>query len=267
VQCLGRFIIVVFVLTACSSPAPLRPTAASVVDVTASIPASVNTPTNTSTPVIAESTTPDLPTPPAPAEVGASSPITRLAIIDQSSLIDTSRAGWWSIKTLGPVGQTFRPALAGLDAIEVWTEDQWTADCAGTGVTLQVNLRETAIEGSLIAASLPTVLPRCFEGIAHFDFSTLAALTPDKEYVVEVVVLSEDNWGVAWQQIPDSYPRGTSIVLGALSDADLWFQEGLRDLTPPIEAYCLNNLWQHVRRADGSVFKDEDDCIQYVTTR
>lgn len=189
-----------------------------------------------------------------------------MAVVDQSSVVDTSRAGWWSIKTLGPVGQTFRPTFAGLDAIELWTEDQWDAECAGTGVRVQVNLREATIEGPLVGSSSPVVLPDCFKGSAYFDFPVLVALTPDEVYVIEVVVTSEDNWGVVWQQVPDSYSRGKSIVLGASSDADLWFQEGLRNSTPRTEVYCQNSLWQHVKRADGSAFRGQGDCIQHIDT-
>jgi hypothetical protein len=203
---------------------------------------------------------------PGAAEVFASSPTTRIAVVDQSSLVDTSRAGWWSIRTLGPVGQTFRPRFAGLDAIELWTEDQWDAECAGTGARLQVNIREATIEGPVVGSTAPAVLPDCFKGITYFGFPTLVALTPDEDYVIEVVVTSGDNWGVVWQQVPDSYPRGKSIVLGASGDTDLWFQEGLRNSTPLTRAYCQNNLWQHVTRTDGSAFKDQGDCIQYVNT-
>lgn len=261
-----RFVIILTVLTACSPTVPLRPTAASEVGVTASIPASTNTPPPTARRVTPESTTAEPPVQPGATEAVTSSPTTRMAVVDQSSAVDTSRAGWWSIKILGPVGQTFRPSFAGLDAIELWTEDQWDAECAGTGASLRVNIREATIEGPLVASSSPAVLPDCFKGITYFGFPVLVAVTPDKLYVIEVVVTSEDNWGVVWQQVPDSYPRGKSIVLGASGDADLWFQEGLRNSTPLTEAYCQNNLWQHVKRADGSAFRDQGDCIQYVNT-
>jgi hypothetical protein len=187
-----------------------------------------------------------------------------MAVVDQSSVVDPNQAGWWSIKTLGPVGQTFRPTFAGLDAIELWTEDQWDAECSGPGARLLVNLREETIEGPLVGSSSPVALPDCFKGVTHFGFPALVALTPDKVYVIEVVVTSGDNWGVVWQQVPDAYPHGKSIVLGASGDTDLWLREGLRNSTPLTGAYCQNNLWQHVRRTDGSAFRDQADCIQYV---
>jgi hypothetical protein len=168
---------------------------------------------------------------------------------------------------LGPIGQTFKPSFAGLDAIELWTEDQWNEECSGVGARLQVNIHEATIDGPLVGVSSPVALPKCFKGITFWDFPALVELTPDKVYVLEVVVTSGDNWGVVWQQVPDAYPRGESIVLGTTSNADIWFQEGLRASTPPLAAYCQNNLWQQVKRADGSAFNDQGECIQYVTAK
>jgi hypothetical protein len=246
--------IILIVLTACSSTVPLRPTTAS--EVTAVAPALA---AGASTPAESQP-------PPAAAETTESSLTTRLAVADQSSAVDTSHAGWWSLKALGPVGQTFKPSFAGLDAVELWTEDQRDAGCAGAGASLQVNIREAAIDGPLVGSSALVHLPDCFKGIAFFGFPSLIALTPDKVYAVEVVVTSGDNWGAVWQQIPDSYPRGESMVLGAGGHGDIWFREGLRNSTPLTEAHCQNDLWQHVRRAAGGAFKDQGGCLQYVTT-
>ena len=261
-----RFVILLILLTACSPTVPLRPTSVGEVGVTASIPASTNTPPPPPARALADSTPAEPPAQLGATEVAASSPTTRLAVVDQSSLVDTSRAGWWSIRTLGPIGQTFKPSFAGLDTIGLWTEDQWKAECTGSGAKLQVYLHEATIEGPLVGASSPAVVPDCFKGITYFSFPTLIALTPNKVYVIEVVVNSEDNWGVIWQQIPDAYPLGKSIVLGILGDTDLWFQEGLRDPTPLTEAYCHNTLWRYVKPADGGDFHDQSDCIQYVIT-
>jgi hypothetical protein len=261
-----RYVIILIALTACSPTAPLRPTPAIEIGATASIPANTNTLPPATPGAIPESTALESPLQPTTTEAFVSFPTTRIAIVDQSSAVDTSRAGWWSINTLGPVGQTFRPSFAGLDAIELWTEDQWDAECSGAGARLQVKLHEATIDGPLVGSSSPIVLPDCFKGITSFGFPSLIALTPDKAYVIEVVVASGDNWGVVWQQLPDSYPRGESIVLGASSNADIEFQEGLRNSTPLTGAYCQNNLWQHVRRADGSAFRNQGDCIQYVNT-
>ena len=261
-----RYVIVLAVLTACSPTAPLRPTTTIEIGVTASVPANTSTSPLATMGAASTSTLAESPLQPVAADTFESSPTARLAVVDQSSVVDTSRAGWWSIKALGPVGQTFRPSFAGLDAVELWTEEQWDAQCSGAGARLQVNIREAAIDCPLVGSSVPVVLPDCFKGIAFFGFPSLVALTPDKDYVVEVFVTSKDNWGVVWQQVPDSYPRGQSIVLGTSGNSDIWFQEGLRNSNPLTETYCQNNLWQHVRRADGSAFKNQGDCIQYVNT-
>ncbi len=259
-----RCMVILIALTACSSPAPFRLTTATEIGVTATAPANSNT-SPCGTPGAASASTPaESQLQPVATETLESFPTTRLAVVDQSSEVDTSRAGWWSIRTLGPVGQTFRPSFAGLDAIELWTEDQWDAECSGVGARLQVNLREAAIDGPLVGSSSPVVLPDCFKGIVFFGFPSLLAVTPDKVYVVEVVVVSGENWGVVWQQVPDAYSRGESVVLGASGNGDIWLQEGLRNLNPQAEAYCRDNLWRRVRRADGGTFKDQGDCIQSV---
>ncbi len=258
------YVIILTVLTACSSTAPLRPTATAEIGATIAVSALANTSPLATPGVISAPTPAESPLQPLATEPLATPSTTRLAVVDQSSAVDPSRAGWWSIKTLGPVGQTFRPSFAGLDAVELWTEDQWDAECSGAGARLQVNLREATLDGPLVGSSSPVVLPDCFKGITFFSFPSLLAVTPDKVYIIEVLVTSGDNWGVVWQQVPDAYPRGESMVLGASGHGDIWFQTGLRNLAPPTEAYCQNNLWQHVRRVGGSAFKDQTDCIQFL---
>jgi hypothetical protein len=266
VRRLLRFLMILSALTACSPPVPQRPTATIEIGATASMPADTNTSPLATPGATPQSTVFESPLQPPATEAPVSSPITRMAIVDQSSAVDTNRAGWWSIRTLGPVGQMFRPAFAGLDAIELWTEDQGDAECSGAGARLQVKLHEATIDGPLVGSSSPTVLPDCYKGITSFGFPALIALTPDKAYVIEVLVAAGDNWGVVWQQLPDSYPRGESIVLATSGDTDLWFQVGLRNSTPLTGAYCQSNLWQHVRRADGNAFENQSDCIQYINT-
>lgn len=259
--------IVLTLLTACLPAVPLRPTTTVAIGVTSSIsPADTAAPPQATRSTPSESTAVASPPRPVATEALESSPTTRLAIVDQSSQVDTDRAGWWSIQTLGPIGQTFRPSFAGLDAVELWTEDQWDAECSGVGASLQVNIREAAIDGTIVGSSLPVVLPDCFKGIALFGFPSFIALTPDKIYTIEIVVTSQENWGVVWQQSPDSYSRGESVVLGTVGDADISFQAGLRSSTPLTEAYCQNSLWQHVQRADGSDFADQNDCVRFVNT-
>ncbi len=265
-RCVLLYVIILTALMACSPPAPLRPTTSLEIGVTTTVSANTKLPPLATPRVTLASTVAALPLQPGVTEVFISPLTTRMAIVDQRSVVDMGRAGWWSIQALRPIGQTFKPSVAGLDAIELWTEDQWDEECSGAGARLQVNIHEATIDGLAVGASSPVVVPDCFKGITFFGFPSLIALTPGKVYVIEVVVTSGDNWGVVWQQVPDSYPRGASVVLGTASNGDIWFQEGLHDSTPLTEAYCQNNLWQHVKRADGSAFRNQGDCIQYVNT-
>jgi hypothetical protein len=259
-----RFTIILILLTACAPSMPLRPTTTLEVDATTPTPISTNTSPLATSSASPEATPPQSPLQPTATEYFEPSLDTRLEVVDQSSEVDTSRAGWWSIRTLGSIGQTFRPSFAGLDAIELWTEDQWDDECSGAGARLQVNVRESTIDGPLVGSSFPVVLPDCFKGVTLFGFPSLITLTPDAVYAIEVIVTSDDNWGVVWQQEPDAYGRGKAVVMGATADADLWFQAGLRTSTPLTEAYCRNGLWQRVKRSDGSAFVDQSDCLRSV---
>lgn len=189
-----------------------------------------------------------------------------VAVVDQSSTsrFDLSQAGWWSIQFLAPVGQTFTPSFAGLDTVELWVADQWYPECSGGGGELRVNIRDGTVDGPIVGSSSPVTLPRCYTGIAHFDFRSLVPLVPGKLYVVEIAA-SGDNFGVVWQQIPDPYLHGSGIALGE-PGPDVWFQAGLANSIPLTRAYCKNDLWRHLARADGSIFKNQGDCIQYVNT-
>jgi hypothetical protein len=62
-------------------------------------------------------------------------------------------------------------------------------------------------------------------------------------------------------------------ALTAYSDA-LTINDGSTCITYDFEPYrvattkdeCKNGGWQSVKRADGSAFKNQGDCIQYVNT-
>jgi hypothetical protein len=116
------YAIIVTMLAACSSPAPLRPTTAIEMDRTS--PASSPTLPLTTSNAYLEATPAQSPLQPTVTAAVFLTPTLPMEVVDQLSAVDTSRAGWWSISTLGPVGHSFRPSLAGLDAIELWTEDQ-----------------------------------------------------------------------------------------------------------------------------------------------
>lgn len=244
------------VLAACASVP--NPTPLAVETLVATAPPAPTTP-NLS--VIATPTAVAVSPLPTPTEVASTQ---RLALVDQASEFDTTTSGWWSLHILEPVGQTFTPEFAGLDAVEVWTADQWRADCTGRGPNLQLRLREARIDGPIIGSSLSASLPNCYQGVTYFSFPTLVPLTPGQPYLIEIVQEATTNWGVVWQQQPDPYADGGSIVKGEPSEGDVWFRTGLAQLTPVNEGYCADGLWQHVRRADGTAFDDQDGCRDYV---
>ncbi len=262
---LAAFAISAIALTACLAPAPQQLAAPSTTGVAATTAALTTTSPLVTPGVTPASTLAESSLQPQATSIFTAALTTRLAIVDQSNAIDTTRAGWWSLQMLSPVGQTFKPELAGLDAVELWLEAQREEGCSAGEAWLQVNIREDAIDGPLVGTSRPSMVSGCDQGDVFFDFPALVTLKIGKLYVLEILVSSASNWGVVWQQIPDSYPRGEALVLGSVGNADLWFQEGLLHPTPITAAYCQDNLWQHVKRTDGSRFTDRNDCEQYIT--
>jgi hypothetical protein len=191
-----------------------------------------------------------------------------IAVVDQENVVNIGLLD--SIQLLGPIGQEFTPSIPGLDVVELWTED-FGGD---QGADLQVFIRERVIDGQVIGMSLITSLPDRFRGITEFAFPQLVSLRPGELYVIEVIVVSGDewligdNWAVGSSGGPEStYPDGTWIIQGVPDPGnDLWFREGLASSTPRDKDYCKRNLWQYLTRADGSPFRNQGDCIQYVNT-
>jgi hypothetical protein len=133
-----------------------------------------------------------------------------------------------SIQGFAPIGQEFTPTLASLDFIHLWTKEFGVAG----GATLYTNVRQGTIGGAIVGTSLDTVLPGGFGGPSYgaetqFAFASPVALTPGDLYVMEVVVRSGDNWGVA-SAGSDGYAGGSQIAGGQpVSANDLWFREGI----------------------------------------
>jgi hypothetical protein len=171
-----------------------------------------------------------------------------------------------SIQGFTPIGQEFIPTFAALDAVELRTVD--FAGAVGGTATLRVNIREGTITGRIVGTSATLTLPPGFSGITEFGFPTLVPLSPGRRYVLEMVAVSGANWGVASSGGPNStYPSGNQILHGhPQSDNDLWFREGLARATPLKRDYCRDSLWQRLNRTDGSRFRNQGDCIQYVNT-
>jgi hypothetical protein len=54
------------------------------------------------------------------------------------------------------------------------------------------------------------------------------------------------------------------LVIGGNSDTTTWNFESFKAATNKDE--CKNGGWQNVRRADGSTFKNQGDCVSYTNT-
>jgi hypothetical protein len=191
-----------------------------------------------------------------------------VGLVDQANVVTVSL--YDSIQYFSPIGQSFIPALPGLDTVELWTEDfTWNN---GHGVDLFINIREGNIYGPILGTSHTLSLPDNFHGVTHFSFPSLVSLRPGKVHVMEVVVVNGDNWvllsnwSVGSQGGPnDTYPRGNWILNGReIPGNDLWFQEGLASMVPQSTAYCRNNLWSSLTRPNGKRFKNMGDCMQFT---
>jgi hypothetical protein len=193
-----------------------------------------------------------------------------IALVDQENVVPVSL--YDSIQYFSPVGQSFTPMLPGLDVVEFWTAD--FSGNNGYGGELYVNIREASIYGPILGTSDTLQLPDNFYGLTRFTFPALVSLKPGNKYVMEVVVVGGKdwiifyNWGIGSGGGPYStYPGGDWILDGVeMSNNDLWFREGFANLTPQSSAYCKRGLWAYLTRTDGSSFKNQGDCTQYVNT-
>jgi hypothetical protein len=78
-----------------------------------------------------------------------------VGVVDQANVVSVSLYN--SIQYLSPIGQSFIPALPGVDTIELWTEDfTWNN---GYGVDLYINIREGNIYGPILGTSHTLSLP------------------------------------------------------------------------------------------------------------
>jgi hypothetical protein len=128
-----------------------------------------------------------------------------------------------SIQLLGPMGQEFTPTLPSLDVVELFTADMVSND---GGVNLQLNIRALSILGAIVGTSLVVPLPDAFFGVTHFDFPAPVPLAPAGIFVIEVLVVEGQNWGVG-SSGDGTYPGGDQIIHGVnFPDNDLWFREG-----------------------------------------
>ena len=133
----------------------------------------------------------------------------------------------------------------------------------GLGVDLQVKIREKTITGNIIGTSEITSVPDEFDGVVAFNFPSFIPLTPSNLYVIDITYIKGDNFGIGGGF--NDYPSGCAIVLGqTVSTEDIWFAEGFANSVPLTKDYCMNGLWQYMKRVDGTTFKNQGVCIGYI---
>ena len=164
------------------------------------------------------------------------------SIVDQE-FVDVL-AGAYDIDSHHPIGQTFRPALTGIDfATFVMIELGFPGGPTRDG-RFQVALRE-GVMGTVMATSRPVeilagTMPRWGQPPAaiQFDFTSTIALTPGMTYTLQLMRLDgQSNYGPirGW----GDYAGGTSIHQGKEAFGDFMFSEGLLSVPEPASLVLL----------------------------
>lgn len=145
---------------------------------------------------------------------------------DQQNLVPMSAS--WSARHLAPMGQEVVPTSNSLNAVQLMVANRDTV--LPRPNRLQVNIRDGAITGTLLATSLPLAIPFGFEGVAHFAFPASVPLTPGRTLVLEIVVLDPNGGNIAVGGGSGTYTAGRAIIQGvpvpSTSRDCLWFREG-----------------------------------------
>ena len=122
------------------------------------------------------------------------------------------------------MGQEFRPERPSLELVVLWTQNGGAQEA----VQLRVNIHEEHMDGPLLGSSEILTLYPGFEGETLFMFETAVSLTPGAVYVLEIELVSGENWAVGWIQHAgwdDLYVAVSAISQGVVQpDVDLWFQ-------------------------------------------
>jgi hypothetical protein len=281
-------VLVMFALIGCTPPrsptsvvAPTSTGQAQAIVTATQAPSPTGAPTNIATSLptqVAPSTSapptqiPTIETTPSSALPTITSQPTRIsgiALVDQSAGFDPNTVSvYQNLVSFTPMGQEFTPTLPALDAAELLVN----AYMCNTGPSLQVNIREATIRGPIVGRSSPFVpVKNNFHGIARFDFPTLVRVTPGSLYVIEAVDVSGKAFPCVESMVGvvnlNLYPGGRQILSGEPQTSEgLFFREGLARANPLTTDYCMEDLWQHLSRADGSAFRNQGDCIQFVNT-
>jgi len=189
-------------------------------------------------------------------------------LIDQANEVLLKQYSY-NIEFLKPIGQEFFPTLHALDAVELFIDDANCSAAGSKGGTLKVVIHEETIDGPVIGTSKISRFPSCFYNVLRFEFPSFIPLTPGKKYVIEPVYVSGNTSTVYVDQGPTSlYKPGSLIFQGALdSEKDMWFREGLSTSIAQRASQAKNGGWKKLVRADGTPFKSERECIDYIKTK
>jgi hypothetical protein len=136
------------------------------------------------------------------------------------------------------MAQSFTPTKTSLSVVELRTKD--FAPNNSLGANLLVKIRQGSLTGPIIGTSLTVTLPDGFGitnvlgGVTHFDFSAPVVLVPGNVYVLELVLLSTDNWGLLDNANSPPFYGGVTAYSGGqgflqgttFGDFDLYFREG-----------------------------------------
>jgi hypothetical protein len=167
-------------------------------------------------------------------------------IVDQYATDELAAAGvgGTGITVLSLIGQEFVPSLNAVQVVEFQLNDQSPNN--GLGVDLVVNVRLGSFFGPVLGTSNVLTRPDRPDASIHltqFVFPGPVPLTPGLKYVLEIqhVAGFEDTGAFfSGSGVPDSYPPGSAIFLGAPFPRDLWFREGPLSVPEPASLWLLS---------------------------
>lgn len=189
-----------------------------------------------------------------------------LFIVDQDNTTNNTNF-YYNISHLAPLGQEFIPDLYALDAVEIVIEDGSCSLVGSNGGDLFVRIRENNISGKILGASQPKHFANCFVGKIRFDFAGYIPLEPGRKYIIEPVYLSGNTSLAGVDIYTPGYAKGSFILSGVITPGtDLWFREGLYHAVARNKDQCKNEGWRRLVRKNGTPFKNQGDCIQYINT-
>lgn len=176
----------------------------------------------------------------------------------QSSTDETPPPGFWGdslqheSQASGGCGQSFTPALSGVDFVEFMFQGINMPDQAGTKVF--VNLRADSITGTILGVSAPIIIPPSYVGPVTFLFPSRISLAPGTTYYFEATpplyANSSNNDPIQiLGNTSYNYAGGGAFGNGRPSPmGDLWFREGVIVPEPSSAAIIVAGIVYGLRR-------------------